>query len=66
MLLAARALGLETTVTTLYPAYEGEAEATPGLPPEIHSYAIPPVNSPLGRFGPVRRMPLAEIVCGDP
>jgi hypothetical protein len=43
-----------------------EAEATPGLPPEIHSCATPPVSSPLGRFGPVRRMPFTEIVCEDP
>jgi nitroreductase len=62
MLLAARALGLGTTLTTLHLAFEKEIEAAFGLPPNIHSYAILPLGYPLGRFGPVRRKPLEEIV----
>jgi nitroreductase len=65
MLLAARALGLGATLTTLHLAYEEEAEAALGLPSEVHSYAILPVGYPLGRFGPVRRVPLAEVVYED-
>ena len=30
-----------------------------GLPEDVHSYAILPVGFPLGKFGPVRRAPLA-------
>jgi nitroreductase len=37
MLLAARALGLGATLTTLYLNFEKEAEAALGLPPDVHS-----------------------------
>jgi len=65
MLLAARALGLGATLTTRHLLYEKETEAALGLPPGVHSYAILPIGYPIGRFGPVRRGPLSEIVYGD-
>jgi nitroreductase len=65
MLLAARALGLGATLTTLYLIHEKDAEAAMGIPDSHHSYAILPVGYPLGKFGPVRRAPLAEVVYHD-
>jgi nitroreductase len=65
MILAVRALGLGTTLTTRHLLYEKEVEAVLGLPPGIHSYAILPIGYPMGRFGPVRRAPLSEIVYLD-
>jgi nitroreductase len=65
MLLAARALGLGATLTTLYLGFEKEVEAALGLPPDVHSYAILPIGYPMGRFGPVRRIPLAEVIYED-
>ena len=65
MLLAARALGLGATLTTVYLQFEQEAEAALGLPPNVHSYALLPIGYPLGRFGPVRRVPLADVVYED-
>ena len=65
MLLAARALGLGATLTTLYLQFEKEAEAALGLPPGVHSYALLPIGYPIGRFGPVRRVPLADVVYED-
>lgn len=65
MLLAARALGLGATLTTLYLAFEKEVEAALGLPADWHSYALIPIGYPLGRFGPVRRVALAEVVVED-
>jgi len=62
MLLAARALGLGMTLTTLYLRHEAEAEAAMGIPEGYHSYAILPVGFPLGKFGPVRRVSLADVV----
>jgi nitroreductase len=62
MLLAARALGLGATLTTLYLQFEKEAEAALGLPPGIHSYALMPIGYPMGRFGPVRRVALTDVV----
>jgi len=65
MLLAARALGLGATLTTLYLNYEKEVEAALGLPADWHSYALLPIGYPVGRFGPVRRVPLEEVVYAD-
>jgi nitroreductase len=65
MLLAARALGLGATSTTLYLQFEKEAEAAFGLPPGVHSYGLLPLGYPMGRFGPVRRVPLADVVYED-
>jgi nitroreductase len=65
MLLAARALGLGTTLTTRHLLHEKDAEAALGLPPGVHSYAILPIGYPMGRFGPVGRGPLADIVYED-
>ena len=61
MLLAARVLGLGVTLTTLYLQFEKEAEVAFGLPPGVHSYAMLPVGYPVGRFGPVRRVPFADV-----
>jgi hypothetical protein len=49
------------------------AEANPGtgnqwgcaLPPGVHSCALLPIGYPMGRFGPVRRVPLADVVYED-
>jgi nitroreductase len=65
MLLAARALGLGATLTTLYLNFEKEVEAALGLPLDMHSYALLPIGYPMGRFGPVRRIPLADVVYED-
>jgi nitroreductase len=65
MLLAARALGLGATLTTLYLNFEKEVEAAFGLPPDMHTYAILPIGYPIGRFGPVRRVPLQDVVYED-
>jgi nitroreductase len=61
MLLAARALGLGATLTTLYLNFEKEVEAALGLPPSVHSYALLPMGYPIGRFGPVRRISSMRI-----
>jgi nitroreductase len=65
MLLAARALGLGATLTTRHLRYEEEVEAALGLPSGVHSYAILPIGYPMGRFGPVGRGSLSDIVYED-
>ncbi|HJQ59903.1 MAG TPA: nitroreductase family protein [Vineibacter sp.] len=65
MLLAARALGLGSTLTTRHLMYEKEAEAALGLPAGVHSYAILPIGYPMGKFGPTRRGALADFVYQD-
>jgi nitroreductase len=65
MLLATRALGLGSTLTTRHLLYEKEAEAAMGLPEGVHSYAILPIGYPMGKFGSVGRGALADIVYQD-
>ncbi len=64
MLLAARALGLGATLTTLF-QYSEEAEAMLGVPDDAHSYAILPIGYPLGNFGPVAPVVLEDVVFAD-
>ena len=45
--------------------FEKEAEAALGLPPGVHSYALLPIGYPVGWFGPVRRVPLADVIYED-
>ena len=65
MLLAARGLGLGSTLTTRHLLFEEESERALGLPPGVESYAILPIGWPMGNFGPVGRGPLEEIVYLD-
>jgi nitroreductase len=65
MLLVARALGLGVTLTALYLQFENEVEAALGLPPGVYSYALLPIGYPMGRFGPVRRIALTDVVFED-
>jgi nitroreductase len=65
MLLATRALGLGTTLTTRHTSYGKEVDAIFGLPPGVQSYAILPIGWPMGNFGKLGRGPLREVVYGD-
>jgi nitroreductase len=65
MLLAARALGLGATLTTLYQSLEKDADAILGLPEDAYSYAILPIGYPLGNFGPVALPGLEDVVFAD-
>ncbi len=65
MLLAARALGLGSTLTSRHLRHEKEVEEILGLPPGVHSYAILPIGYPMGNFGPVRRGSLSDVVYLD-
>ncbi|MCL0102315.1 nitroreductase family protein [Dehalococcoidia bacterium] len=65
MLLAIRALGLGSTLTTRHLLFAEEVEKLLGLPDGVHSYAILPIGYPMGRFGPVGRGPISDIVYLD-
>ena len=60
MLLAAQALGLGSTLTTL-PVVAGDALTRPlGLPPEVVPLAVVPLGHLAKPLGPPRRRPLSE------
>jgi nitroreductase len=65
MLLVARGLGLGATLTTRHLLYEKEVNEILGLPPNAETFAIIPLGYPLGRFGPVTRVPLEQVTFVD-
>jgi len=65
LLLAARALGLGTTLTTLHRGFEDELVALLALPARVEVAALVPLGYPADRFGPTRRKPLASVAFLD-
>ncbi len=67
MLLACRALGLGSVLTTIHAYYNDDVRAALGLPPEFVTYAMLPIGYPQPGFGhgPVKRRPLSEVACLD-
>ena len=65
LLLAARALGLGATPTTFALADRAAAKAVLGLPDDIEPFCVIPVGYPMGKFGPVSRRPLGDILRWD-
>jgi nitroreductase len=65
IILACRALGLGTTITTNHIRCEDEVKAVLGLPPHVDTFALMPIGFPIGKFGPLARRPLAEVACAD-
>ncbi len=62
ILVAARALGLGTTFTTLHGVAEPTVREVLGIPDHVRIAATIPLGWPAGRFGPVNRRPLEEVV----
>lgn len=65
IILACRAFGLGTVLTTIHAFYEEEVRQILNLPPEIQSYALMPVGYPKGKHGPISRKPVSEVACLD-
>lgn len=65
LLLMARAVGLGATPTTYALACRDELEALLGLPDRVRAQAVIPIGYPLGRFGPVRRLPVDDVMMDD-
>ena len=65
LLLAARALGLAATPTTFAISDRAAAKQVLGLPETIEPFCLIPVGYPLGKFGPMTRKPLSEVMRWD-
>jgi nitroreductase len=61
ILLAARALGLGTTFTTLHMVAEPTVREVLGIPDDIKIAAMIPVGWPAADFGPLNRRPVADV-----
>lgn len=65
LMLAARALGLGTTMTTRHRNAEQETRAVLGAPEDAHVYAVIPLGYPLGRWAEAKRRPVRELAYLD-
>ena len=63
LMLAARALGLGTALTTLHKRYEREVKEVLGIPDNVETAALIPLGYPVApeHFGGSRRVPAAEV-----
>lgn len=61
LLLAARALGLGTTLTTAHLFEEDAVKEVLDIPEHVTTYALIPVGYPTGRWGEAKRKPLEEV-----
>jgi nitroreductase len=65
IILACRALGLGTSITTNHTLLEEEVRAVLALPPEMRTYALMPIGYPRDKFGPLSRRPVTEVAFAD-
>lgn len=62
LLLAARALGYGGVMTGWHTTVEPELREVLGIPADVAICATIPLGRPLGNHGPVRRLPLGDVV----
>jgi nitroreductase len=65
LMLAARALGLGTTLSTAHLLGEDAVKDLLDIPDHVTTYALVPVGHPTGRGGEARRRPLDEVSFHD-
>jgi nitroreductase len=65
IVLACRALGLGTTLTTNHIRCEGEVRALLEIPGDVDTFAMMPIGWPIDAFGPLSRRPLGEVAFSD-
>jgi nitroreductase len=65
LMLAARALGLGTTLTTLHRSHDKETNELLGIPEGHETLAMIPMGWPLGKFGSGPRRPVEEVTHWD-
>jgi nitroreductase len=65
LMLAARALGLGTTLTTLHKLHEADVKAMLGIPDDVETMALIPIGKPKGKFGTPERLPAEKVVYWD-
>ena len=65
IILACRALGLGTVVTTNHILLEEEIKAALRLPDDVQTYALMPIGYPRDKFGPVHRKPVSAVAIRD-
>ena len=65
LMLAARAFGIGSTLTTIHRGRDQEVKDVLGIPDAVHTAALIPLGYPTCRWGEARRKPLEEVVFSD-
>ena len=65
LMLAARAEGLGTTLTTLHKTHEAEVRELLGVPEGVETMCLIPMGWPKGKFGAGSRLPVEKVTYWD-
>jgi nitroreductase len=65
VILACRAFGLGTVLTTIHAFFEEEVRSILNLPADVQTYALMPIGYPQGHHHPVKRKPVNTVACLD-
>ena len=65
LMLAARAYGVGSALTTIHRGRQDEVRELLGIPAEVETAALIPLGYPRGRWGVAKRRPLEEVVFAD-
>jgi nitroreductase len=65
VILACRALGLGTLITTNHILYEDDVRAVLCLPDDVSTFAVMPIGYPLENPGPLSRRPVSQVTFAD-
>ena len=65
IMLAARALGIGSCITTIHKFRDPQVKELLGIPADVETAALVPLGYPLGRFGRPPRLPVREVAFAD-
>jgi len=65
IMLAARALGIGSCITTIHRYRDGQVKELLGIPADVETVALIPLGYPLGKFGRPPRRPVGEVTFAD-
>jgi nitroreductase len=65
LMLAARALGIGSCLTTIHRFRDPQVKALLGIPADVETAALIPLGYPRGKFGPPPRRPVTEVAYSD-
>ena len=65
LMLAARALGVGSCITTIHKYRDPQVKELLGIPADVETAALIPLGYPLGKFGRPPRRPVAEVAHAD-
>jgi nitroreductase len=65
LFLAARALGLGTTLTTVHRLQEDAVRGVLDIPSDVNTWALIPVGYPTGTWGEAKRRPVRDVTYWD-